>query len=200
MAELHPFLARVAKQLPPPSPVPAGYVFKHWSVPGKVTDEGVGILPLPGVDADKFLRRVLDFDHYKGPIPHVAESRAVPDATLPAGHVRFYQKLNIPVIGDIHQESVMAAEIDLQGWRTVAWHLDDKATETLSPKVAIRGQYSDGAWLVAPGVVGYALSSAPRREDVGFLKWKALTTGADVAAGKVIRDNIAAMARWAATL
>ena len=47
-------------------------------------------------------------------------------------------------------------------------------------------------------MVGYALSSAPRRDDVGFLKWKALTTGADVAASRVIKDNIAAMARWAA--
>ena len=58
-------------------------------------------------------------------------------------------------------------------------------------------EFNDGAWLVAPGVVAYALSSAPRREDVGFVKWKALTLGADVAASKVIKDNIAAMARWA---
>ena len=54
------------------------------------------------------------------------------------------------------------------------------------------------AVFAAPGLVGYALGSAPKREDVGFLKWKALTTGADVAASKVVKTNIEGMARWAA--
>ncbi len=83
------------------------------------------------------------------------------------------------------------------GYQIASWRLLEEETAALSGKMAIRSQYSDGAWLVAPGVVAYALSSAPRREDVGFIKWKALTTGADVAAAKVIRENIAAMARWA---
>jgi hypothetical protein len=198
MPELHPFLRRVSERLPSAGVPVTEFVFKHWAVPGKVTDEALGILPVPGVDAKAFLGRVMNFDGYVGPIPHVAESRAVPDATLAPGHVRFYQRLKIPLLGDMHQESVMSMIGDLQGYETAAWHLLDAATAALSPKVAIRGQYSDGAWLVAPGMVGYALSSAPRREDVGFLKWKALTTGADVAASKVIRDNIGAMARWAA--
>jgi hypothetical protein len=200
MADLHPFLARVRDRLPPAGRPVTDYVFTHWSAPGKVTDEALGVLPVPGVVAETFLARVMDVDHYVGPIPHVAESRAVPDTTLASGQVRFYQRLKIPLLGDMHQESVMTRIGDLAGYDTAAWHLSEQATAALSAKVAIRGQYSDGAWLVAPGMVGYALSSAPRREDVGFLKWKALTTGADVAASKVIRDNIAAMARWASAL
>jgi hypothetical protein len=33
---------------------------------------------------------------------------------------------------------------------------------------------------------------------VGFLKWKALTSGADAAASRVLRANVEGMARWAA--
>src|SRR6185503_14229452 len=97
---------------------------------------------------------VMDVDHYVGPIPHVTESRAIADPryVLPE-KVRFYQRVNIPILGEIHQQ-------------VAAWHLCAPETEALSPKKAIRAQYSDGAWLVAPGVVGYALTSAPKRDDV----------------------------------
>jgi hypothetical protein len=196
MAELTAFLKRVLERMP--AATPSDYVFKHWSVSGKVTDEALGVLPVPGVDPEKFLGRVMDLDHYVGPIPHVVESRAVADPRFVAPEtVRFYQRVKIPLLGDVHQELVIARSTH-DKWQIASWHMLDKETEVLSPKTAIRGGYNDGAWLVAPGVVGYALSSAPRRDDVGFIKWKALTTGADVAASKVIKDNIAAMARWAA--
>ena len=68
----------------------------------------------------------------------------------------------------------------------------------IHPRFAFRSDYNHGAWFVAPGVVGYALGSAPKRDDVGFLKWKALTSGADVAASRVVKANIEGMARWAA--
>nr|MBA2319997.1 hypothetical protein [Deltaproteobacteria bacterium] len=68
----------------------------------------------------------------------------------------------------------------------------------LSPEDGFRSDYSQGAWFARPGFLGYALASAPKREDVGFLKWKALTTGADAAAGRVVKANLEAMARWAA--
>jgi len=175
------------------------YVFKHWSVAGKVTEEALGFLPVPGVDADQFLGRVMDLDHYTGPIPHVVESRAVADPRFtPPRQVRFYQRVKIPLLGEVHQELVIERFADIGGFQAAAWKMLEPETAALSPKTAIRGGYNDGAWLVGPGVVGYALSSAPRREDVGFIKWKALTAGADVAASKVIRDNIAAMAKWAA--
>ncbi len=198
-SELPPFLARVLDRAPRGGAGVTDYVFKHWSAAGKVTDEALGLLPVPGVDAKRFLAKVMDLDHYRGPIPHVVDSRIIPDpAYPPPAKARFYQRIKIPLLGDVHQELGIELVGEHAGYEIAAWHMLERETAALSPKDGIRGQYNDGAWLVAPGVVGYALSSAPRREDVGFLKWKALTAGADVAASKVIRDNIAAMARWAA--
>ena len=54
------------------------------------------------------------------------------------------------------------------------------------------------AQVAAPGRLGYALGSAPRRDDVGFLKFKAMTAGADAAATRVLRANIEGLGRWAA--
>ncbi|MBI4951236.1 MAG: hypothetical protein HY908_04330 [Myxococcales bacterium] len=175
------------------------YTFHHWQEPGKPTAEAVGVLPVPGVDAERFLGRVMDVGHYLGHIDHVVESRVVADpAYAPPEAVRFYQRVKIPLVGDVHQEVAMRRLAPRQGFEIAEFHLLARETEVLSPKVAARSAYADGAWLVAPGLVAYALSSAPRREDVGFVKWKVLTTGADVAAGKVIRGNIEGMARWAA--
>jgi hypothetical protein len=53
-----------------------------------------------------------------------------------------------------------------------------------------------GAWLLKPGVVGYALSSAPQKSDVGRLKFAALTKGADAIAAKVLKGNLDGMVRW----
>jgi hypothetical protein len=194
---MNDFLTRVLGRMPAPGSV-GDYVFKSWSAPGKVTDEALGVLAVAGVDVERFLGRVMDLDAYVGPIPHVVTSRVIPDPAYPPPRsARFYQRVKIPLLGDVPQELVIERAGAHSGWEIAAWHMLEKETAALS-KDAIRGQYNDGAWLVGPGVVGYALSSAPRRDDVGFLKWKALTTGADVAASKVIRDNIAAMARWAA--
>ena len=197
MSDLNPFLKRVLERLPPDGKGVRDWVFKSWSVPGKITEEALGILPVPGVDAEKFLGKVLDLDHYRGPIPHVTESRLVADPRfVPPAKNRFYQRVKIPLLGEVHQEMVLERSGNHSGWEIASWTMLEQETAALSPKVGIRGQYNDGAWLVAPGVVAYALSSCPRREDVGFIKWKALTTGADVAAAKVIKDNIAAMFAW----
>jgi hypothetical protein len=200
MSDLNPFLKRVLERLPEGGKGVHDWVFKSWSVPGKITEEALGILPVPGVDAEKFLGKVLDLDRYRGPIPHVTESRIVADPRfVPPAKNRFYQRVKIPLLGEVHQEMVLERSGNHSGWEIASWTMLDKETAALSPKVGIRGQYNDGAWLVAPGVVAYALSSCPRREDVGFIKWKALTTGADVAASKVIKDNIAAMFAWSRT-
>ena len=194
------FVTRVLERLPAGGAGVTDWKFTSWSVPNKPTSEALGVLPVPGVDAQKFLARVMDLDHYRGPIPHVAESRTIADSRYsPPQQQRFYQRVKIPLLGDVHQELVISLIGVHNGWDIAEWTMLDKETGALSGKDAIRGQYNDGAWLVAPNVVAYALSSAPRREDVGFIKWKALTTGADVAASKVIKDNIAAMAKWAQT-
>ena len=199
MGELNPFMKRVLERAPRGGAGVTDWAFKHWSAAGKVTEEALGLLPVPGVDAKRFLGRVMDLDRYKGPIPHVVDSRIIADPRFPQPEkARFYQRVNIPLLGDVQQEIAIELAGEHAGYEIAAWTMLGPETDALSTRNGIRGQYNDGAWLVAPGVVGYALSSAPRRDDVGFLKWKALTTGADVAASKVIRDNIAAMARWAA--
>ena len=190
------FLDRIMKHLPD-GPVD-GYYFDHWSHADRPTEEGIGVLAVPGADPDKVLARVLDFDSYVGNIPHVEECRAVADPSVPAPGVRFYQRINIPVIGSVHHELVMERCPEAGGYEVARWRLLGPQTDALSKKDGIRSEYNDGVWLVAPGVVGYGLSSAPRRADVGFLKWKALTVGADAAASKVVRSNIEAMAAWAA--
>lgn len=196
MEEVQAFLERVFRHLPP-SPI-SKYSFAHWSFSGRPTDEGVGIMPVYGVNPDKVLARVMDVDHYAGNIDYVVEGRAIPDARFkPPGEVRFYQRISIPLLKDIQHESVLVLAGEKKGYKVACWYMLEAETAALDPKVAARNQYNIGAWLAAPGVVGYALSSAPRREDVNFLQWKALTAGADVTASKVIKANIEGMSGWA---
>ena len=197
MADTHPFVQRVLARLPR-GPV-REYAFQHWSVPGKPTDESLGLLPVPGADPARVLGRVMDVDRYVGNIGHVAECRSIVDPSYqPPAAVRFYHRIQIPLLGDVHYELVLE-RLGMQcGFEVAAWHMLLRETEALSPRKGIRSQYNDGAWLLAPGLVGYALSSAPRREDVGFLKWTAFTAGADMVASKVVRESIESMARWAA--
>lgn len=191
------FLKRVFEKVP--QGTVSSFFFKSWKVPGKPTEEGVGILPVSGADPEKLLARVMDVDHYLGNIDHVVQCRGIADPRFePPGQVRFYQRIKIPLLGAVQHELVLTDAGEHQGYRVATWQMLRPETAGLNPKEGARSQYSDGAWLVAPGVVGYALSSAPRRSDVGFLKWKALTKGADVGAATVLKGNIEGMARWAA--
>lgn len=191
------FLARVFAHLPasPPSP----YHFDRWNHGGRATDEALGLLSVPGVDPLALIAAVLDVDHYVGNVEHVAVSRSIPDPRFPPpDRIRFYQKVDVPLLGGVHHELVMYRLGERQGYALAGWDLLKPETDALSPKEAYRSDTSQGAWLAAPGVIGYALSSVPKRDDVGFLKWKALTAGADAAASRVVRANIEGMARWAA--
>lgn len=191
------FVKRVLKNLP--AAAPREYEFKSWSFGGKPTNEGFGMLPVEGVNAEKLIGCVMDFDHYVGNVGHVVECRAVADARFEApNQVRFYQRIKIPVLGEVHHELLMERLGTHAGYEIAAWTMLEKETSALNKKQGMRSQYNEGCWLVGDGLVGYALSSAPRKEDVGFLKWKAMTTGADVAASKVVKENIEAMSRWAA--
>jgi hypothetical protein len=190
------FVDRVFKRVPD-GPV-SDFFFEHWSHEGKPTEEGIGILAVPGADPERVLACVFDVDHYAENIPHVDECRAIADPSYDPPTVRFYQRIRIPLIGKVHHELVLERLGSLRGYEVACWHMLARETEALSSRAAIRSHYSDGVWIAAAGVVGYGLSSAPRREDTGFLKWKALTVGADAAAPRVIRDNIEGMAGWAA--
>lgn len=193
------FLERVLKKLP--QAATKDYFFASWNDAGKPTDEGVGLLPCPGADPENVIRCVLDVDHYVGNVGHVEECRAITDDRfeLPQ-QVRFYQRVKIPILGSIHHELVLTDGGTIDGYRVAYWACLDLETGKLDGKRAARSQYSVGAWLAKPGLVGYALSSAPRRDDVGFLKWKALTKGANAGASLVLRDNIKGMADWAGKL
>jgi hypothetical protein len=190
------FVERVLKHLP--SGTPTKFEFAHWSHAGRPTDEGFGLLPVAGASPDKIVAAVLDVDHYVGNIEHVAACRSIPDSRFPAPAVRFYQRLDLPMLGSIHHELVLFDLGTRNGYRVVAWDVLRSETDALATRDGFRSDYNHGAWLVAPGVVGYALGSAPKRDDVGFLKWKALTSGADVAASRVVKANIEGMAKWAA--
>ncbi len=186
------FLDRVFRNLPP---VGSKFAWKSWKQPGKPTSEGVGILPMPGVDVDAVAARVMDVDHYAGNIDYVVECRTVPDASMPAGSVRFYQRIKVPILATLHHELVLTDHGERDGWRVLAW---DKhaASDSLNPKQGARTLYNVGAWLLRPDAVGYTLSSAPRKEDIGRLKFAALTRGADAGASKVLQANIEGMVRW----
>ena len=67
----------------------------------------------------------------------------------------------------------------------------------MNPEAGARSKFNVGAWLVAPGVMGYALSTWPRRGDVNGLQWVLLTSGADGLAKKVVEGNIDGVAAWA---
>jgi len=191
------FIDRVLSRLPK-TPI-TDYTFLHWPHGDKPTHEGVGLLPVPGADPEKVLSRVFDVDRYVGNVGHVVECRAITDDRFKRPEkVRFYQRVKIPLLGEVHHELALERLGTLDGFEVATWFMLEPETGTLSTKKGIRSQYNEGGWLVKAGVVGYALSSCPRRDDVGFLKWKALTTGADVAASAVVRENIDGMSRWAA--
>jgi hypothetical protein len=190
------FVDRVLQRVP--ATPPSSFLFQHWSHAGRPTEEGFGLLPVAGADADAIVAAVMDVDHYVGNIEHVSVCRAIPDDRFqPPGAVRFYQRVNIPMLGAVHHELVLHDLGELRGYRVAAWDVLRAETDRLDPKSGFRSDYNTGAWLIGPGVVGYALASAPKREDVGFLKWKALTKGADVAASVVLKANIEGMVAWA---
>jgi hypothetical protein len=178
---------------------PTRFTFLSWPHGGRPTKEGFAIMPAPGLVPEKVIDAVMDVDNYTANLSHVEACRAVPDARYqPPEHVRFYQRLSIPVLGPLHHDSVLHRLGEHGGYQVAAWSILRAETDALSGREAVRSDYNHGAWLVAPAVIGYGLGSAPRRDDVGFLKWKALTKGADVAASSVLKSNLEAMAAWAA--
>ena len=195
--EVVQFLERVLKHAPA-SPPPQ-FQLSTWAHAGRPTEEAFGILAIPGLDPQKAIDAVMDVDHYVGKLDHVAVCRSITDPRYsPPDHVRFYQRLDVPLLGTIHHELVLHRLGTHKGFLVAGWDILTPETSALSVKDGFRSDYSHGVWLAAPGVLGYAFGSAPKREDVGFLKWKALTSGADVAAGRVLCANIEGLARWAA--
>lgn len=196
--ELPAFVDRVHAHLP--SPLPSGFALVSWPHGGRPTDEALGLLPIAGLDPQKAIDAVMDVDHYVGHLDHVAACRSIPDPRfVPPARVRFYQRIDLPLLGAVQHELVLERLPERGGWLGAGWSILPAETGALPAREGFRSDYSHGVWLARPGVLVYAFGSAPRREDVGFLKWKALTTGADAAAATVLKGNLVALGRWAAS-
>src|SRR5687768_16884878 len=133
MSEHEAFVERVMKHLPK-SP-PTAFTFAHWSHAGRPTDEGFGIVPIAGVDPGKVIAAVMDVDHYVGNVEHVSACRSVKDPRfVPPDHVRFYQKVDLPVLGSIHHELVLHRLGERNGYQVAAWDVLRAETDALSSK------------------------------------------------------------------
>ena len=189
------FLDRLFQRVPK-NPGSA-FKFDSWNHGGKSTSEGFGLLPTPGVDPEKVIACVMNVDAYVGNVDHVMVSKSIQDPRFtPPEKVHFYQKLNIPMLAKIQMENVLVDAGERDGYRVAYWYQLDDETKRLNKKEAARSAYNLGAWIAKPGFVGYALCSAPMKEDVGRLKFAAMTRGADVAAPKIVRANIEGMVKW----
>ena len=171
--------------------------FSHtsWRFEKRPTSEGVGMLPNPDTDVESMVAHILDVEAYPDNVRYVegvdlVERRSDSDVT-------YVQHMNLPLIGRIQVQIHLSDYGMRDGFRVVAWDQDDEATEALDKKQGARTAYNLGAWLLADDAVGYALSSAPRKSDVGTLKYMAMTKGADATAGEVLKQNIQGMIAWA---
>ncbi len=189
------FLQRVLEHLPRSVD---DFVFVHWPHEDHPFDEALGVIPVPAaVDPDRVIACAMDLDHYVGRIPHVAESRVVPDARFsPPAFLRAYQRASIPLLKDIHHETARVDGGVVDGFRCAYWNLLEEETSRLSTRKAARSRHHSGVWLARPGLLVYGMSSVPRREDLGLVQWKALVTGAAKTAPRMIRGNLDAMVRW----
>lgn len=187
------FLSRVFRNL---MHDPAGFQFRTWSAPGRATGEAVGVLPIR-CDPERMVACIMDTDHYVGNVDHVVESRTVADAAFaPPQSVHFYQRIKIPLLSELQMENALEDLGEREGWRVISWRLLQDAMARLSTRKGARFDYNDGAWLIRPDAVGYALSSAPLKSDVGRIKYALMTKGAAATAPQVVKNNIQGMVRW----
>jgi hypothetical protein len=195
--EVREFLDRVREKIPDDGTGVTGYRFNHWAWPGKPTHEVIGLKAIPGVDPEALIARVMDVDGYGGHITHVAACRSVQDPRFtPPGKVRFFQAIRVPRVADVQQELVLVDAGTIKGYRLAYWYLLADETGALDPTAGARSEFNVGAWLAAPGVVGYALSSWPRRVDLNTVQWLSLTSGANAFAKAIVEGNIDGMATW----
>ena len=85
--------------------------------------------------------------------------------------------ISVPRLARIQHQLALVDAGTIKGYRVAYWYLIKDKTDALDPKSGARSDFNIGAWLAAPGVVGYALSSWPKRADVNALQWFSLTSG-----------------------
>jgi hypothetical protein len=197
-AEVIALLDEVLARMPSASSGVAESQFHHWTVPGAPTQAALGLKGVPGVDPDALIRRVMEVDGYEGRIAHVLvnESRSAL-AEDPPDRVAFRQRINVPGITEVQHELELVDAGSIRGYRVAYWFLLPEETASLDPSLGARSEANVGVWLAAPGVVGYAFHSWPRRDDLNRFQWFSLTTGAAVLARQIVERNIDDMANWA---
>lgn len=172
----------------------SGFSHKSWRYAQRPTKEGVGLLPVE-VDVEGMVGRILDVEGYPRNVRYV-ESVEILDRRSDTDFT-YVQRLSLPALGGLQMALNLVDIGERGGYRVVAWHQDDAATEALDRKRGGgRTQYNLGAWLLKPTEVLYALSSAPRKEDVGSLKFAIMTKGAEATASEVLKSNIEGMVTW----
>ena len=196
--EVLALLQQVLEQVPEAGVGVEPTQFDHWASSGHPTQAVLGIKAVPGLDPEDLIRRVMDVDGYEGRIPHVvsSRSRSVP-ATDPPEEIDVYQRIQIPGIVQVQHELRLVDAGTIKGYRVAYWSLLPEETAALDRRSGARSAFNVGVWLAAPGVVGYAFQSWPTREDVNAVQWFSMTTGAAVAAQRIVEGNIDAMAEWA---
>lgn len=169
--------------------------FTHtaWKYDDRPTKEAVGRLPAK-VDVDAMVARILDVEQYPGNVQYVEHVEVLDRQS--DSDITFMQRVDIPLLGGL-QTAIRVTDIgERKGFRVVWWHQDDAATDALDKKHGARTDYNLGAWILKPDEVLYALSSAPRKKDVGTLKYAVMTRGAEATIGEVLRNNIEGMVEW----
>jgi len=197
-AEVREFLVRVLDRVPEAGRGVGAFRFHQWEPEGKPTAAGFGLKAVLGVDPEALIAAVLDVDGYKGKIAHVEACRSRRDPSfVPPRKVRFFQVLSVPGVANLQQEAALVDAGTIKGYRVAYWYLLKEETDALDRNDGARSDFNVGAWLAAPGMVGYALSSYPKKQDVNGNQWRLLTSAADRLAGEVVQGNIDGMAKWA---
>jgi hypothetical protein len=190
-----PFLQRVLSHLEMPRGS-SKFRYRGWRHEGRVTSEAVAVMTgfKRPIDVDSLATRILDFDHYVGNIDHVVVSRSLP---VEGDVSRLYQRIHLPLLADLQLVNRVVDHGDIDGWRTLVWHLDTDRTDALDPAVGARFDYNDGVWLIREDAVAYGFTGAPRKLDVGRIRYALMTKGADATAPAVTRSTLKGMISWA---
>lgn len=194
--EVRLFLNRVFAHVPSSPSAVAGDIFESWAVPNHPTKEAVALKRIPGIEVEAVMKQIMDVDIGANEMKYMPVGYHIDDPAfqLP-GAVRFYQVIEVPYITRVQHELALIDAGMVRGYRLVYWYLLKAETQRLDLKNGARSEHNVGAWLVAPGVLGYALGSWPVKADLSWATWELLTTGANLAARKVFSDNLDDMTR-----
>ena len=176
---------------------PDRFSSKSWKFDKRPTNEGVGMIPRLTVDVEKLVERILDVEAYPENVKYVEECQIL-ERSSPTSFT-YVQHMSLPLLGKVQSAMDISDFGEQDGYRLVAWNQNRPATDALNKKQGFRTDYNLGAWLIKDDAVAFALSSCPRKSDVGGLKFAIMTRGADATAGEVLRQNISGMTDWAAS-